>query len=60
LEEGEDKLVWMQRRKGAERRASKGLERHSKERGSGAVQRGKGAAKWRMVKRTGKHSKRGG
>jgi len=30
LEEGEDKLVWMQRRKGAERCVSKGLERCSK------------------------------
>jgi len=32
LEEGKDKLVWMQRRKGAERRMSKRLERHSKRR----------------------------
>jgi len=30
LEEREDKLVWMQRRKGAEQHASKGLERCSK------------------------------
>jgi len=60
LEEGEDKLVWMQRRKGAEWRASKGLERRSK-RGEGSiVQRDKGAAKQRMVRRTRKRNKRGG
>ena len=39
------KLVWMQK----------------KDRGESSVaQRGKSAAKWRMVRRTGKHSKRGG
>jgi len=58
LEEEEDKLVWMQRRKGAKRHTSKRLERCSKGRGSSAVQRGKGAVKRRMVKRTRKRSKR--
>ena len=52
-------MVWIQRRKGAERCASKGLKRHSKGRGSGAAQRGKGIAKWCTVKRTRKRSKRG-
>jgi len=75
LEEGEDKLVWMQgeesgkwcthreekRSKGrTERRTSRRLEKRSERGESGAAQRGKGAAERRMVKRTGKHSKRGG
>ena len=59
MEEEEDKLVWMQRRKGAERCVSKGLKRHSKGRGSSVAQRGKGTAKWYTVKRTRKRSKRG-
>ena len=54
------KLVWMQRRKGAERCASERLEKRSKGGGSGAAQRGKSAAKWHTVRRTRKHSKRGG
>jgi len=58
LEEREDKLVWVQRRKGTERRVSKRLERRSKREKSGVAQRGKGVAKWRTVRRTGKHSKR--
>jgi len=37
LEKRKDELVWIQRRKGVEWRASKGLERRSKERGSGVV-----------------------
>ena len=60
LEEGEDKLVWMQRRKEAERRTSKRLEKYSKERESGMAQRGKGAVKQCMVRKTGRHSKRSG
>jgi len=60
LEKREDELVWMQRRKGAERCISKRLKRHSKGEKSGTAQRGKGAAKRRMVRRTKKHSKRGG
>jgi len=58
LDKREDELVWMQRRKGAEWCASKRLERRSKGGESSAAQRGKGAAKQCMVKRTGKHSKR--
>jgi len=50
----------MQRRKGAERRTSERLEKRSKRGESGAAQRGKSAAKWRTVRRTGKRSKRGG
>jgi len=58
LEEKEDKLVWVQRRKGTERCVSKRLERHSKRGKSSAAQRGKGIAKRCMVRRTGKRSKR--
>jgi len=60
LEKREDELVWMQRRKGIEQRASKRLEKCSKRGESGAAQRGKSAAEWRTVRRTGRHSKRGG
>jgi len=60
LEEREDELVWMQRRKGAERCASKRLEKHSKRGESSAAQRGKGTAKRCMVKRTRRRSKREG
>jgi len=52
------KLVWMQGEERGRRRAHR-EEKCSKGRESGAAQRGKGAAKWRMVRRTGKHSKRG-
>ena len=58
MEEGEDKLVWMQRRKGAEWHASKRLEKHNKRRDSGTAQRGRSAVKWHMVRRTGKRSER--
>jgi len=58
LEEGEDKLVWMQRRKGVERHMSKRLKRCSKGEEGGIAQRDKGAAKRHIVKRTRKHSKR--
>jgi len=58
LEEGEDKLVWVQRRKGTEQHTSRRHKKHSKRREGGVAQKGKGAAKWRMVKRTGKCSKR--
>jgi len=60
LEKRKDKLVWMQRRKGTEQRVSKRLEKRSKGGESGTAQRGKSAAKWRMVRRTRKHNKRGG
>jgi len=60
LEKREDELVWMQRRKRAERRTSKRLKRCSKRGESSAAQRGKSAAKQCMVRRTGKRSKRGG
>jgi len=50
----------MQRRKGVEQHMSKRLKKHSKGEESGAAQRGKGTAKQRMVRRTGKCSKRGG
>ena len=59
MEKRKDELVWMQRRKGAERHVSKRLEKRSKGRESSVAQRGKSAAKQRMVRRTGKHSKRG-
>jgi len=55
-----EKLVWMQRRKGTEWHASKRLEKRSKGGESGVAQRGKSAAKQCTVRRTGKHSKRGG
>jgi len=45
LEKREDELVWMQRRKGTERCASKRLEKRSKGREGGAAQRGKSAAR---------------
>jgi len=48
----------MQRRKEREQCMSKRLERRSRRGKGSAAQRGKGAAKWRMVKRTGKRSKR--
>jgi len=60
LEKREDELVWMQRKRGAEWRVSKRLEKRSKGGEGGAAQRGRSAAKRRMVRRTGKHSKRGG
>jgi len=60
LEKREDELVWMQRKRGAERRVSKRLERRSKGGEGGAAQRGRSAAKRRIVRRTGKRSKRGG
>ena len=59
MEEREDKLVWMQRRKGAEQYVSRGLERHSKGKEGGMAQRGKGAARQHTARRTGRHSKRG-
>jgi len=60
LEKKKDELVWMQRRKGAERCASKRLEKHSKGEESGTAQRGKSVAKQHTVRRTRKCSKRGG
>ena len=60
LEKRKDELVWMQRRKGTERRMSKRLEKRSKGGESGTAQRGKSAAKRRTVRRTGRRSKRGG
>jgi len=60
LEERKDELVWMQRREGTEQRMSKRLERHSKGGESGAAQRNRSTAKWRTVRRTGKHNKREG
>jgi len=60
LEKRKDELVWMQRRKGTERRMSKRLEKRSKGGESGTAQRGKSAAKRRIVRRTGRRSKRGG
>ena len=60
LEERGDKLVWMQGKESGERHASKRLEKRSKNRESGAAQRGRGAAEQRTVRRTGKRSKRGG
>ena len=60
MEKRKDELVWMQGRKGAERPASERLKKHSKGGESGVAQRGKSAAKWRTVRRTEKHSKRGG
>ena len=58
LEEGEDKLMRMQRKKGAEQRASKRLEKHSERRDGSTAQRGRSTAKQCMVRRTGKCSKR--
>ena len=60
LEKREDELVWMQRKRGAERHASKRLKKCSKRGESGTAQRGKSTAERRTVRRTGKHSKRGG
>ena len=60
MEKREDELVWMQRRKGTEQRASKRLEKRSKGREGGVAQRGKSATKRRMIRRTGRCSKRGG
>jgi len=57
LKEGEDKLVWMQRRKRAERCASKRLEKCSKREKGSTAQRGRSVARWRTVRRTGKCSK---
>ena len=57
MEERKDKLVWMQKKKGAERRASKRLKKHSKREKGSVVQRGKGTAKQRTVRRTRKRSK---
>ena len=45
LEKREDELVWMQRKRGAERRTSKRLEKRSKGGESGAAQRGKSTAR---------------
>jgi len=50
----------MQRERGAEQCVSKRLEKCSKGGENGIAQRGKSAAKRRTVRRTGKHSKRGG
>ena len=60
LEKRKDELVWMQRRKGTERRASKRFEKRSKGGESSTAQRGKSAAKRRTVRRTRRRSKRGG
>ena len=60
LEEGENKLVWMQGEESGEWRASKRLEKRSKSRESDAAQRGRGAAEQHTVRRTGKRSKREG
>ena len=60
MEKREDELVWMQRRKGTERHASKRLEKRSKGREGSVAQRGKSAAKRCTVRRTGRRSKRGG
>ena len=60
LEKREDKLVWMQRRKGTEQHANKRLERRSKRGKSGTAQRGKSTVEQCTVRRTGKRSKRGG
>jgi len=57
LEKREDELVWMQGKERRKRHAYR-EEKYSKRRKGGAAQRGKGTAKWRMVRRTGKHSKR--
>ena len=58
MEEGEDKLVWIQRRKGAEWRTSKRLKKHSERRDGGTAQRGRSAVKQCTVRRTGKRSER--
>ena len=58
MKEGEDKLVWMQRRKGVEWRASRKLKKRNKRRESSVAQRGKGTAKWCTVRRTRRNSKR--
>jgi len=60
LEKREDELMRMQRKRGAEQRASKRLEKCSKEGESSAAQRGRSTAKWHTVRRTEKCSKRGG
>jgi len=60
LEKRENELVWMQRKRGAERHVSKRLKKCSERGESSAAQRGKSAAKQRTVRRTGKRSKRGG
>ena len=60
MEERENELVWMQRREGTEQHASKRLERRSKRGESGAALGGKSTAEQHMVRKTGKHSKRGG
>jgi len=60
LEKREDELVWMQRKSGAERRASKRLEKRSKGGEGGVAQRGRSTAKQCTVRRTRKRSKRGG
>jgi len=46
--------------KGEKEHTSKKLKRHNKEGENSIAQRDKGAAKQHMVRRTGKHSKRGG
>ena len=58
MEERENELVWMQRRKGTERYTSKRLEKHSKGRESSVAQGSKSATKRYIVRRTGRHSKR--
>jgi len=60
LEKRKNKLVWMQKRKGAEWHVSKKLKRHSKRRESSVAQRGKGVAKQCMTRRVRTCSKRGG
>ena len=60
MEKRENELVWMQRKRGAEQRTSKRLEKHSKGRGSGMAQKGKSTAEQYTTRRVGTHSKRGG
>jgi len=57
LEKRKNKLVWMQKRKGAEWHVSKKLKRHSKRRESSVAQRGKGVAKQCMTRRVRTYSK---
>ena len=60
LEKRKDELVWMQRRKETEQRVWQCHKKHSKGGEGSTAQRGKSAVKQRTVRRTGKHSKRGG
>ena len=59
MEKREDELVWMQRKRGAEQRVSKRLEKRSKGGKGSAAQRGRSAAKQRTTRRVGTCSKRG-